>query len=69
MSIAPDMIELLKKFSKYMVFYPDEDESGFDGIHYGGFKCLSEDAPESAIKAYEEYEKIIESAKEAGYKI
>lgn len=69
MSISPDMMELLNKFREYKIFYPDEDEPGFDGIHYGDFKCLSEDAPESARKAYEEYEKILEEVKKAGYKI
>lgn len=69
MSLSPDMIELSEKFSEYMEFYPDEDEPGFDGIHYGEFKCLSDDAPESARKAFEEYEKIMEDAKKAGRKI
>ena len=47
----------LAEFWKYIEFYPDEDEPDFDGVHYGGIKGISEDAPESARKAFAEYQK------------
>ena len=28
--------EQVKDFWDYIEYYPDEDEEGFDGIHYGG---------------------------------
>ena len=30
------------------------DEEGYDGIHDGGWKGLSEDAPEEAVNQYNE---------------
>ncbi len=33
---------------QYMEFYPEEDDEDFDGIHYGGWKDIAEDASEWA---------------------
>ncbi|MDO5361968.1 MAG: hypothetical protein Q4F03_04880 [Eubacteriales bacterium] len=45
----------LLKFWKYLEFYPEEDEEGFDGVHYGGIKGIKEDAPDEAKIAYLNY--------------
>ena len=42
-------------FWDYLIFYPDEDEEGFDGEHYGGIKGISNDAPDEAKKAFYQY--------------
>lgn len=39
----------------YAIFYPDEDEKGFDGIHYGGIKGVAENTPLKIRKEYEKY--------------
>lgn len=44
--------EQVKDFWDYIEYYPDEDEEGFDGVHYGGIKGLVENAPKKAQKAY-----------------
>ena len=51
-------------FWDYLIFYPDEDEEGFDGEHYGGIKGIRDDAPEEAKK---EYDKMV-ALEEEGYK-
>ncbi|MCI6929367.1 MAG: hypothetical protein MR759_08825 [Ruminococcus sp.] len=42
-------------FWNYLVFFPYEDEQGYDGVHDGGIKCIKDNAPEWAKKAYVEY--------------
>lgn len=64
-----EIYENLEKFWKYLEYYPDEDEPGFDGVHYGGIKGVSNDAPESAKKAFTEYKKMQEELKEKGIKV
>ena len=59
----------LAEFWKYIEFYPDEDEPDFDGVHYGGIKGISEDAPESARKAFAEYQKEQERFVKQGIKV
>lgn len=61
--------ENLKEFWKYIEFYPDEDEHDFDGVHYGGIKGISEDAPESAKKVFAEYQKEQERFVKQGIKV
>lgn len=51
--------EQMNMFWKYLEFYPDEDEPGFDGIHYGGIKGIAPDAPNTAMEAFNEYQKAI----------
>ena len=46
----------ISKYSKYIIKYPGPDEEGFDGIHYGGFKCLTDDAPDYLVKFFKELE-------------
>ena len=59
----------LEKFWEYLEFYPDEDELDFDGVHYGGIKGISDDAPESAKKAFSEYQKKREKYAKQGIKV
>ena len=40
-----------------LLFYPEEDEPNYDGIHNGGIKGISQDAPKAAKEAYNEYVK------------
>ena len=42
----------VKVFWDYLVYYPDEDEEGYDGIHAGGIKGIRDDAPEEAKEAF-----------------
>ena len=56
-------------FWDYLIFYPDEDEEGFDGFHYGGIKGIRDDAPEEAKKAFEEFLKEKEELRRRGEKI
>lgn len=51
--------EQMNMFWKFLEFYPDEDEPGFDGIHYGGIKGIAPDAPKTAREAFNEYQKAI----------
>lgn len=53
---------MVKDFWDYVEMYPDEDEPDFDGVHYGGIKGLSANAPDHARKAYAEYNKIFKKA-------
>ena len=39
----------------YVEYYPCKGEDGYDGTHNGGVKGLSKDAPEDAVKHYNEY--------------
>lgn len=48
-----------QEFWQYLDFYPDEDEPGFDGVHYGGIKGIRDDAPETVKEAFREYQKTI----------
>lgn len=47
--------EELDKFWDYLEFYPEEDEDGFDGVHYGGVKGIRDDAPDEAKRAFAAY--------------
>lgn len=49
----------MNMFQEYLEFYPDEDEPGFDGVHYGGIKGIRQDAPEAAKEAFMEYQEAI----------
>ncbi len=59
----------LEKFWEYVVFYPGMDEAGYDGVHSGGVKGIREDAPETAKKAFAEYQEMCARAKAQGLKI
>ena len=52
MSVADTQVD---KFIDYLEYYPGSDEEGYDGIHDGGWKGLSPDAPEEAKKQYAEF--------------
>ena len=47
--------EEVKSFWDYLEYYPEEDEEGFDGVHYGGVKGIRADAPQEAKKEYEKW--------------
>lgn len=61
--------ESVKEFWDYLEFYSDEDEPDFDGVHYGGIKGISDDAPESAKKAFARYQKEQEKYVKQGIKV
>lgn len=61
--------EDFKGFRDYAEYYPDEDEPGFDGVHYGGIKGLKPGAPDSAVEAYARYVAMIKEAEEQGIKL
>lgn len=65
MSISWDAV---KDFWDYIECYPYEDEEGYDGIHNGGIKCISKNAPKSAKLAYEKYVKIQKETETKGIK-
>lgn len=50
----------------YAVFYPEEDEPDFDGVHYGGLKGVRDDAPQEIKDAYTQYLKDEAKAKDEG---
>ena len=68
-SISVNEVELISKFSDYLEQYPCEDEPGYDGVHDGGIIGLCENAPESAQKAYTEYQNLMEKCRKEGIKI
>lgn len=45
----------VKPFWRYIEFYPESDEDSYDGIHDGGIKGLTDDAPDSAKEAFKKY--------------
>ena len=59
----------LSLFWDYLTFFPEEDEDGFDGIHYGGIKGIRDDAPESAKEAFAKYQEKQQEALKNGTKI
>jgi len=61
--------DAVKDFDDYIETYTYEDEEGYDGVHDGGIKGLRSDAPESAVKAYEEYCRMMAEAEEQGIKL
>lgn len=54
---------------EYVIFYPREDEPDYDGVHDGGIKGLSVDAPEDVRKAFEQYLKEEAECKLRGIKM
>lgn len=56
------------KFSDYLEYYPRKGEPGYDGIHTG-IKGIKEDAPEEAQKAYYEYQRMCDRAKQNGIRL
>lgn len=63
------MIDRMALFRDYLIFYPEEDEEGFDGVHYGGVKNIKEEAPQSAKEEFAKYMKERKKAEERGKKI
>lgn len=61
--------EEVKDFWEYLEYYPEEDEPGYDGIHDGGIKGISENAPQSVKEQYAVYAKKQEDATVQGVKI
>lgn len=53
----------------YVEFYPYEDEEDYDGIHNGGIKGISENAPDEVKKEFEKYQKEMEIAENQGIKL
>jgi hypothetical protein len=43
------MIDEKPIFGDCLEYYPDEYEEGFDGVHFGSIKGISEDAPDEAV--------------------
>lgn len=44
---------------KYALYYPEEDEDGYDGVHAGGIKGIREDAPDEVKREFKKYNEII----------
>lgn len=61
--------DIVKEFWKYVIFYPYEDEADYDGVHDGGIKGISENAPDSAKQAFFKYQKIEKEAEKNGIKL
>lgn len=53
-------------FEEYLLYYPEEDQPGFDGIHYGGIRGIRENAPESAKAKFAKYQKMVASLEKKG---
>lgn len=53
----------------YAEFYPYEDEEGYDGVHDGGLKGVSDDAPDEIKNAFKEYKAEMEEAERRGIKL
>lgn len=50
-------MQVYQEWMQYLVYYPGEDEEGYDGVHDGGIKGMSDNAPDSARKAFEDFMK------------
>ena len=61
--------DAVKDFIDYVEMYPDEDEPGFDGVHYGGWKGLIPGAPDSAVKAWQKFILMEKEAESQGIKL
>ena len=59
----------IKVFIEYVEMYPDDDEPGFDGVHFGGWKGLVPGAPASAVEAWEKYMIMEKEAEAQGIKL
>lgn len=53
--------EAFGKLKPWLEYYPDEDEEGFDGVHYGGVRGLKKDAPADMCNLYND---IVKSEKD-----
>ena len=53
----------VKDLLGYLEYYPYDDDPNYDGIHSGGIKGIKPDAPETAKKAFEKFQKKQEEAK------
>lgn len=63
------MMEKEPIFWKYLEFYPYEDEEDYDGVHNGGIKGISENAPDEMKEEFEKYQKEMEIAENRGVKL
>lgn len=63
------MVDQMASFWDYLIFYPEEDEVGFDGVHYGGIKGIRDDAPKSAKEEFAKYQETRKQAEKQGRKI
>ena len=61
--------DTVKDFIDYVEYYPNEDEPGFDGVHYGGMKGLKSGVPESAVTAWNNYIEMEKEAEAQGIKL
>lgn len=44
---------------QWAIYWPAEDEEGYDGVHDGGIKGLADNAPAWAQEAYKEYKAAV----------
>lgn len=58
--------DTVKDFEPYIEYYPQDDEPGFDGVHYGGYKGLKPGAPDSAVEAWARYVAMMKEAEKEG---
>ena len=61
--------EKMAQFWDYLIFYPEEDEAGFDGVHYGSVKDIKKEVPHFAKEEFALYMEEQRRAKEKGKKL
>ena len=50
-------------FWEWLIFYPEIDETNYDGVHDGGVMGIQKDAPKEAKEEFKKYMKEIRSGK------
>lgn len=65
------LLEVLafQSWMDYLEYYPDEGEEGFDGVHFGGIKGISPDAPEKEKAAFRLFQKEEAEAQQQGIRL
>lgn len=56
-------------FREYLIYYPEEDETDYDGVHSGGIKGICDDAPDEVKKEFEKFLNNQKVAKKKGLRI
>lgn len=62
-------MQVYEEWMQFLVYYPGEDEEGYDGVHDGGIKGVSDNAPAEARKAFDNFMEDREKLKSHNTKI